>query len=290
MTEHTPGEAALRGEARDIYVDTHCHLFWDDFQEDLPEVVARASAAGVTRLLIPSTDFQTFEQSVAIAAGHDGIVLAVGIHPHDAGKVTDDFVDQLRQYAAHARVVAIGEIGLDYYYDHCPRKQQHRVLHAQLETARELGLPVILHNRESDDDLLAIVREHQDGTLRGQFHCFSSDRAFAEAVLEAGFHISFTGNVTFKKSVLDPVLSFIPDDRLLMETDAPFMTPVPHRGTRNEPSMLPLIARRFAEARGQTVAHVAAITTRNAERLFGLDAPPRSGFPRSGSPTATHEE
>ncbi|MDX9758892.1 MAG: TatD family hydrolase [Bacteroidota bacterium] len=259
---------------REIYIDTHCHLFWDDFREDLPRVVARARDAGVTRLLIPSTDFDTFQQSEAIAARFDGMFLAVGIHPHDAGKVTDDFVDQLRQYAAHPRVVAIGEIGLDYYYDHCPRDQQQRVLHAQLDVARALDLPVILHNRESDDDLLAVVRAHQDGTLRGQFHCFSSDLAFARAVLDAGFHISFTGNVTFKKSVLDPVLSFVPDDRLLMETDAPFMTPVPHRGTRNEPAMLPLIAQRFAEARGQTVAHVAAITTHNAERLFGLCAPP----------------
>ena len=256
--------------APEIYIDTHCHLFWDDFQEDLPQVVARAREAGVTRMLIPSTDFHTFRQSVDIAARFDGISLSVGIHPHDAGKVPEDFIATLRAFAGQARVVAIGEIGLDYYYDHCPRDQQQRVLHAQLEVARDLGLPVILHNRDSDDDLLAIVREHQDGTLRGQFHCFSGDVAFAQAALDAGFHISFTGNVTFKKSELDPVLSSIPDDRLLMETDAPFMTPVPHRGTRNEPAMLPLIARRFAAARQQTVAHVAAITTRNAERLFGI--------------------
>lgn len=254
----------------ETYVDTHCHLFWESFSDDLPVVVQRAQEAGVTRLIIPSTDFATFEQSVAIAERFDNIYLAVGIHPHDAGKVPDDFITQLRQFALHSRIVAIGEIGLDYYYDFCPPAQQQQVLHAQLDAARELGLPVILHNRESDDDLLAIVREHQDGTLCGQFHCFSGDTRYAEAVLDAGFHISFTGNVTFKKSVLDPVLSSVPDDRLLMETDAPFMTPVPHRGTRNEPSMLPLIARRFAEARQQTVSHVAAITTRNAELLFNL--------------------
>lgn len=254
----------------DTYVDTHCHLFWEDFDVDLPAVVQRAHEAGVTRLIIPSTDFATFQQSVAIAERFENIHLAVGIHPHDAGKAPHDFVSLLRHFAQHSRVVAIGEIGLDYYYDFCPPEQQQRVLHAQLDAARELGLPVILHNRESDEDLLAIVREHQDGTLRGQFHCFSGDARYAEAVLDAGFHISFTGNVTFKKSVLDPVLSAVPDDRLLMETDAPFMTPVPHRGTRNEPSMLPLIARRFAEARHQTVSHIAAITTRNAELLFNL--------------------
>ncbi len=261
---------------RDLFIDTHCHLFWEDFRSDLAAVLARARDAGVTRCIIPATDFETFHQAREIAARFDGVYLAVGIHPHDAGKLSADFADELRRHARDEKVVAIGEIGLDYYYDFCTPSVQQRVLHAQLDVAREVGLPVILHNRESDDDLLAVVREHQDGTLRGQFHCFSSDARYARAVLEAGFHISFTGNVTFKKSILDPVLSYVPDDRLLIETDAPFMTPVPYRGKRNEPMHIPLIASRFALTRHQSVAHISRITTRNAVDLFQLERSSRN--------------
>lgn len=252
------------------FVDTHCHLFWDSFREDMDAVIARARAAGVDRVLIPATDFATFREAESIAARFDGVYLAAGVHPHDAGKVDAHFMDELRRLARHPRVVAIGEIGLDYYYDFCTPAVQQRVLHAQIDIAQELNLPVILHNRDSDEDLLAVMRDRQDGSLRGQFHCFSSHAAYARRVLDAGFHLSFTGNVTFKKSTLDPVLSLVPDDRLLIETDAPFMTPVPHRGKRNEPSYIPLIAQRFAAARHQSVAHIADITTRNAERLFSL--------------------
>ncbi|MFZ1731509.1 MAG: TatD family hydrolase [Bacteroidota bacterium] len=253
------------------FIDTHCHLYWDDFRQDLPQVLAAARAVGVTRMIIPATDFSSFHQACSIADAFEDIFIAVGIHPHDAGKAPQDFADELRRLARHPKVVAIGEIGLDYYYDFCTPAVQHRILHSQLEAARELGLPVILHNRESDDDLVAIVKEHQDGSLRGQFHCFSSDTRYARRVLDAGFHISFTGNVSFKKSTLDPVLSYVPDDRLLIETDSPFMTPVPYRGKRNEPAFIPLIAQRFAATRHQSVSHISRITTRNAEELFHLE-------------------
>lgn len=261
------------------FVDTHCHLFWETFNEDLPDVIVRARAAGVRQMIIPATDFATFEQAARIADRFDGVYLAAGVHPHDAGTLPQDFIDRLRELARHPRVVAIGEIGLDYYYDFTPPHVQHRVLHAQLELARQLDLPVILHNRESDEDLLAIVREHRDGQLRGQFHCFSSGAEYARRVLEAGFHVSFTGNVTFKKSRLDPVLSLVPDDRLLIETDAPFMTPVPWRGKRNEPSYIPGIAERYAAVRHQTVEHVAAITSTNARQFFALPSPESSTSP-----------
>ncbi|MCB2205560.1 TatD family hydrolase [bacterium] len=254
------------------FIDTHCHLFWDTFQKDLDEVIARARAAGVDRMLIPATDFETFEEARIIAERFDGVYLAVGIHPHDVGEASPDFVQTLRSLAAHPKVVAIGEIGLDYYYDFSTPAVQQKALHAQIEAAIALQLPVILHNRESDDDLLAVLREHQDGSLEGQFHCFSSGPAYARQVLDAGFHLSFTGNVTFKKSVLDPVLSFVPDDRLLIETDAPFMTPVPDRGKRNEPSYIPRIAERYAQARHQSIFHIAAVTTQNAERLYSFSA------------------
>lgn len=254
------------------FIDTHCHLFWEDFTQDLPSVLDRAHAAGVGRIIIPATDFQSFERARDIAERYAGVYLAVGIHPHDAGKVEHGYINRLREYADHPRVVAIGEIGLDYYYDFCTPHAQQTVLHAQLEVAAELRLPVILHNRESDEDLLAVVREHQDRVLGGQFHCFSSSAEYARRVIDAGFHISFTGNVTFKKSTLDAVLAHVPDDRLLIETDAPFMAPVPYRGKRNEPAYIPLIAQRFSEARHQSLEHIAAITTRNAEQLFSLNS------------------
>lgn len=262
---------------RDTFIDTHAHLYWEDFRDDLSEVIARARAAGVERMIIPATDFASFHEAIRIADTYEGVFVSVGIHPHEAGKVPYDFCNELRTLARHPKVVAIGEIGLDYYYDFCTPAVQHRVLHAQLDAARALGLPVILHNRESDDDLLAAVREHQDGNLGGQFHCFSSDTRYARAVLDAGFHISFTGNVSFKKSSLDPVLSYVPDDRLLIETDAPFMTPVPYRGRRNEPAYIPLIARRFAATRHQAVSHISRITTRNAEDLFHLESKESNG-------------
>ncbi len=253
------------------FIDTHCHLYWPDFAGDLAEVLYRARLAGVHRCIIPSTDLPTFEQAAAIANVEKGVYLAAGVHPHDAAAADGDVMEELRKAAAHPRVVAIGEIGLDYHYDFSPRDVQQKLLHQQLELALSLGLPVILHNRESDDDLLAVVKEHQDGSLEGQFHCFSSDAVYAMRVLDAGFHISFTGNVTYKKSTLDPLISLVPDDRLLIETDAPFMTPHPFRGKRNEPSHIPLIAARFAQARHQSAEYVAAITTRNAERLFLLN-------------------
>lgn len=255
------------------FVDTHCHLFWEAFNEDLSAVIDRARAAGVRQMIIPATDFASFELASSIAARHGGVYLAAGIHPHDAGVLPPDFIERLRVLAQHPKVVAIGEIGLDYHYEFTPPHVQHRVLRAQLELAKERDLPVILHNRESDEDLLAIVREHQDGSLRGQFHCFSSGADYALRVLETGFHVSFTGNVTFKKSRLDPVLSLVPDDRLLIETDAPFMTPVPWRGKRNEPSYIPRIAEHYAAARHQTVEHIAAVTGTNARQLFAIPSP-----------------
>ncbi|MCZ7558288.1 MAG: TatD family hydrolase [Bacteroidia bacterium] len=253
------------------FIDTHCHLYWADFSNDLPDVFQRARAAGVRRFIIPATDLNTFEAAAEIAATEPDVWITAGVHPHDAANVGDDIIEHLRQAARHPKVVAIGEIGLDYYYDFATPQVQQQLLHAELELAKELDLPVIIHNRDSDEDLIAIVKEHQNGTLRGQFHCFSSSAAYATRVLDTGFHISFTGNVTYKKSTLDPVLSLIPDNRLLMETDAPFMAPGKLRGKRNEPSYIPQIAEYFAWMRHQTVQHIATITTTNAERLFRLD-------------------
>jgi TatD DNase family protein len=254
-------------------IDTHCHLFWKDFDHDLPEVIERARDAGIGPIIVPATDIETMSAAHEIAKRFRDVYSTAGVHPHDAGKLPEDAFARVETFAMEARVVAIGEIGLDYYYDFCPPDVQKEALHRQLEIALRRNLPVVIHNREADEDVLAICREHQDGRLRGQFHCFSSDAAYAGRVLELGFHISFTGNVTYKKSTLGEVVAMVPDDRLLLETDAPFMAPTPFRGKRNEPAYLATIAARIAELRGQTTEHVADATTRNAKRLFALEEP-----------------
>lgn len=253
------------------FIDTHCHLFWDSFADDLDAVIHRAQESGITKIIIPATNFETLRQAMTISDRFDHVFVAAGVHPQDAKELPVDYIDQIRQSCLNKKVVAIGEIGLDYYYDYCPKDIQKDVLVHQLDLAKELDLPVILHNRDSDDDLIDIVTSHQDGRLRGQFHCFSSSIEFARKVLNLGFYISFTGNVTYKKSNYDEIIAFIPDDRLLMETDAPFMTPVPCRGKRNEPAYIPYIAARFASARNQSEDYIAQITTRNAESLFKFE-------------------
>lgn len=254
------------------YIDTHCHLFWESFRDDLDGVFRQAAESGVDTVIIPATNLETFEQARAIAAGRPRVYTACGIHPHDTAGLGAGVFDTVRARSGEPGVVAIGEIGLDYYYDYSPKPMQHAAFHAQLEIAKERNLPVVIHNRDADEDTLAICLEHQDGTLRGQFHCFSSSAAYAERVLDAGFHVSFTGNVTFKKTDLDDALRAVPDGRLLIETDAPFMTPVPFRGKRNEPKYIPLIAEYYAHTRNVPVDHIARITTENATNLFALPA------------------
>ena len=251
-------------------IDTHCHLYWPDFNDDIDAVIDAALAAGVTEMIVPATDIASMKQSAALAHRFPAVYFAAGVHPTDVGEAPADWADIMRRYLQHPKCVAVGEIGLDYYWDRCPRDVQQAALRTQLAIALEHDLPVIIHNRDSDDDLLAICREFQDGRLRGQFHCFSSTPEYAAEVLQLGFHISFTGNVTYKKSRLDEVLKLIPDDRLLIETDAPFMSPSPFRGTRNTPAHIPLIAERFALARQQTVEHIAECTTRNARALYHI--------------------
>ncbi len=252
------------------FVDTHCHLFWEDFEDDLDAVFARARAEGVTRVVVPATTLETMHQAEAIAREFADAWFTAGVHPHDAGALPADYLATVERAALHEKAVAIGEIGLDYHYDFCTPDVQQRVLGEQLALALRLSLPVVIHNREADDDIIDICRSFQRGALAGQFHCFSSDADVARRVLDLGFHISFTGNVTFKKVDLDEVIRLVPDDRLLLETDAPFMTPVPFRGKRNEPMHIPRIAAYIAGVRGCSVEHLAAVTTANARRLFRL--------------------
>lgn len=253
-------------------IDTHCHLDVEQFNEDREEVLARAISSGVEHIIIPAIRPSDFQHLLSITNQSPHLSCGLGVHPHNASEFESDTADVIKQlYEENTpKVKALGEIGLDYYYDFAPKSQQQAVFHRQLELAKELNLPVIIHNRDSDEDVLSIVKEHQDEKLRGVFHCFSSSPEYAEKVLDAGFHISFTGNVTYKKSTLAECIQLIPEDRIMIETDSPYMAPVPYRGKRNEPSYVQYIAHKIAEIRSTTVETMIQQTTKNAASLFAI--------------------
>lgn len=258
-------------------IDTHCHLNFDAFDEDRDAVIARAAEAGIDRILIPSTDLQTGDEAVTLAENHVEIWAAVGIHPNSSTNFEPAFVDVLRGKTAHPKVVAIGEIGLDYHWDFSPKERQWQAFEAQLELARALELPVIIHNREATDDILAIL-ERWVTTLPesikdrpGVLHSFSASPDAAERALAAGFYLGFTGPITFKNAdELRHIAAQVPLNRVLMETDSPYLTPTPHRGKRNEPAYVRLVAERFAALRQLSLEEAASQTTRNAEILFSI--------------------
>jgi TatD DNase family protein len=240
------------------------------FASDRTAVIDAAFAAGIGRMVVPGTDLESSREAVALAAAYPGKLFAgVGTHPHDATTLTDETLVAQRALAGSVGVVAIGEIGLDYYRDLSPRETQRDTLAKQLMLALELDLPVILHNRESHDDLVALVRSVTGS--RGVFHCFIGDKAMARDALDLGFYLSFAGPVTYPRNVeLAEVAAWAPEDRLLVETDSPYLTPPPFRGKRNEPKHVALVAQRLAELRATSVEQIAAVTTRNAATLFRL--------------------
>lgn len=252
--------------------DTHCHLDFERFDEDRDEVVARAVAAGVKRIVAPALDLENAPAVLALADRYDEVYGAVGVHPNSSAGWQDDWIDQLRSLAGHEKVVAIGEIGLDYYWDRSPKEMQQRALRQQLALAAELDLPVIIHNREADADVLRLLSESslRDKERPGVLHSFMSTWKTAEAALEMGYYLGFTGPLTYAKNdELRAVAGRAPVDRLLIETDAPFLPPQTHRGERNEPAFVRLIAAQMAEVLGLGEATVAAMTTDNAACLFG---------------------
>ncbi len=251
-------------------IDTHAHIYDHRFDDDRAEMMERARREGVIGVVVPATKPTEFERVVRMSEEFPDVHGAIGVHPHHAAEVNDDDLNKVRQLAMAGKAIAIGEIGLDYYYDHAPRDVQWDRFRRQLRIARELGLPAVVHNRESDDDVLRIIEEEQDGTLRFQLHCFSSSADVLQRALDLGGTISFTGNVTFRKSTLDDVIRMVPDDRLMLETDSPYMTPIPHRGKRNEPGFVPLVAEKIAAVRGVDIDAITIMTTANARRFFGL--------------------
>jgi TatD DNase family protein len=249
-------------------VDSHCHLDDKQFAGDREAVIERARAAGVEYLMAIGTGDgpQDPETAIRLADYYPFFYATVGVHPHDAAKATPATFDCLRDLLSHPKVLALGEIGLDYHYDFSPRDTQRAVFVRQLELAREAGKPIVIHTREAWADTMQILREHYTGA--GIFHCFTGGPAEAQEALDFGFHLSFGGVLTFPKAdTVREAARIAPLERLLLETDAPYLAPVPHRGKRNEPAFLVETARKLAQVRGIPVDELAAVTTRNFERL-----------------------
>jgi len=258
-----------------MLVDSHCHLDFEDFAAELDEVVARAHAAGVGTMVTICTRVSEFDRVLAIAERYERLYCSVGIHPHEAASEPEVAPARLVELSRHPKVVGIGETGLDYYYEHSPRAAQQRSFRAHIAAARETGLPLIVHTRDADRDTAAILaEEHANGPFPGLIHCFSASRELAEKAVELGFYISVSGIVTFKQAgALRDTVRGLPMDRLLVETDAPYLAPVPKRGKRNEPAFVVHTAHELARIKGLEPDEVARRTSVNFLRLFTKVAP-----------------
>ena len=253
-----------------MLVDSHCHLDFKDFAGELDDVVARAVDAGIGRMVTICTRVRQFDKVLAIAEQYEQVFCSVGTHPHNAGEESDISSEMLVKLARHPKVVAIGEAGLDYYYDHAPRDLQAQGLRRHIAAARETGLPLVIHARDADADMAAILREEMgQGAYSAILHCFSSGRDLALTGIELGFYVSFSGILTFKTAdALRAIAAELPRDRLLVETDAPYLAPVPNRGKRNEPAFVAHTAAVLADVLGIDAGDVADLTTENFFRAF----------------------
>jgi TatD DNase family protein len=258
-------------------IDTHCHLNFHQFDADRGSVIERAARAGVARILIPAVDHESAAQAISLASQHAGIFAAVGVHPNNTAAFSDADLDLLRDLASAPKVVAVGEIGLDYHWDKSPKEAQRRAFEAQLALARDLEMPVIIHNREASEDAIAMLEDWARAlppVLRdrpGVLHSFSAPLSIAERALACGFFLGFTGSITYKNADdLRQIAALTPLDRLLIETDAPYLTPTPYRGQRNEPAYVRFVAERIAALRRLPPDEIASAATANAERLFQL--------------------
>ena len=253
-----------------MFVDSHCHLDFPEFADDLDGIVARAGEAGVKHMLSICTHVTKFEQVLAVARRYDNIFCTVGIHPHNAGEEPEVTPEDLIGLADHYKVIGFGETGLDYHYNNSPSDIQIRQFKSHIEASRELGLPLIVHTRDADDDMASILKEETEkGSFSGLLHCFSSSRALADTAIGLGIYLSISGIVTFKKAdELRDIVKDAPLDRLLIETDAPYLAPVPMRGKVNEPAFAHYTAEKVAEIKGLSIEEVARATTNNFFTLF----------------------
>jgi TatD DNase family protein len=257
-----------------MLIDSHCHLDHRELAGETEAILARAEAVGVTRLLTISTHVSRFDTYRALAERHDRVFFTIGTHPHHAAEEPDIPARHIAALSVHPRCVGIGEAGLDYYYDRSPRDIQARVFRTHISVARETGLPLVIHARDADADMIAILREEaRKGAFKAVLHCFSSGAALAVAGIELGFYVSFSGILTFKRSEeLRRIATSVPMDRLLVETDAPYLAPEPYRGKRNEPAYAVFTARVLAALRDVSETEIASITTENFARLFAKAA------------------
>jgi TatD DNase family protein len=249
-------------------IDTHCHLFYDDLKNDLDIVLNRANELGVNRFICVGTNMEDSRECLGLAETYENIYASVGVHPHDAKDAPEDYLDQIADLITFPKMIALGEIGLDYFRNISEPDIQQNVFREQLALAQRLQKPVIFHNRDADADVLKILSEFPDVT--GVAHCFSSDLKTAKTFIDLGFYISFSGNLTYKNSHLPDVAKELPLEKLLVETDSPYLSPVPYRGKPNEPGRTRFVAEKLAEIHGVTLEIIAEKTTTNAESLFSL--------------------
>jgi len=282
-----------------MFVDSHAHLFSKDFQDDRDDVIRRAKDAGIDYIITPGTDLETSTESIVLAEQYDMIFACVGFHPHDASKANDRALLEIEKLSRHPKVVAIGEIGLDYHYNFSSPERQREVFAQQIDIAIQRDLPIVIHSREAEDDTLKIVEEKVTANPlwrsrirrkfdrypppRGVFHCFPGDVAMARKVIDWGFYISIPGPVTFaskpsKQNSMVEVVSKISPEHILLETDSPYLAPAPHRGKRNEPSNIPLIAQKISELQELSVEDIARTSSFGVHKLFGIGAYPDPVF------------
>jgi TatD DNase family protein len=262
-----------------MFIDTHCHLFYPNFNGEVDKIINNAKDSGVDYILVPGTDIASSLKALELANKYNFIYCSAGVHPHDTKGWDKSLLETIKNIAMNEKVVAIGEIGLDYYYDFSPKEDQIKAFTDQLNLALELKLPVIIHNREADDDIMEIMKSYKGTNLRAQFHCFSGSLDDARKLIEMGHYISFTGNITYTKAdSLRKIVKAIELDNLLLETDSPFMTPVPFRGQRNEPANVKLVAQTIADLHDTTIDDVARTTSVNAYKFFGIGQTPKLAF------------
>ena len=253
------------------FFDTHAHIYLDDFKDDLDEVIEKATRKGISTILMPAIDSSTHAAMLQTEQAFPGSCRSMmGLHPCS---VKDDYQKELVQvqdYLSQQRFVAIGEIGLDFYWDVSFKNQQYDTFQRQITWALDYGIPIVIHSRNAVDECIKVVRDSQDGNLRGVFHCFSGTIDQARTIIELGFYLGIGGVLTYKNSGLDKVMSEIGLDNVILETDAPYLTPVPNRGKRNEPGYITIIAEKLAGIKNIPINEIADITTQNAQKLFGL--------------------
>jgi TatD DNase family protein len=257
-----------------MFIDTHAHLYHEQFDEDRHEMIERALESGIAAILMPAIDVASIRSAIALSEQYDELYAMAGLHPSATEEAGDAEFQTVRELCDHPQVIAVGESGLDYYWDQSFVDRQQEFYRRHIRLAIERDLPLVLHNREASEDLVEILREEIEASpegqqLRGVFHCFVGPQWIAEAAMESGFYLGLGGILTFGNSDVAVALEGVPDDRLLLETDAPFLAPEPKRGRRNESSFLPHIAGKLAEVRGLSVEETAEITSHNARELFG---------------------